>query len=71
MALLKEGGAKPVAEAQASPVKMAGGWRAGVSVPLASLDPGVYEVRATVQEGTDPPLVLSRTVRKLGARSTK
>jgi nitrogen fixation protein FixH len=71
MALLKEGSTKPVAEAQASPVKMGGGWRAGVSVPLAKLEPGVYVVRATAQEGTDPPLLLERTIRKLGSSSAK
>ncbi|MEO8075963.1 MAG: hypothetical protein ABI818_06500 [Acidobacteriota bacterium] len=63
MAVLKEGAAAPVAEAQAAPIKTPTGWRVGVSVPLASLEPGVYVVRATVKEGTDPPLTLARTVR--------
>jgi VWFA-related protein len=63
MAIVKEGATAPVAEALAAPIKTPSGWRLGVSVPLSSLEPGVYLVRATVKEGTDPPLILSRSVR--------
>jgi len=71
IALIGEGKTAPLAEVVAAPVKTPSGWRAGVSVPLASLEAGVYAVRATVAEGTDPPLVISRTIRKLAPRTGK
>jgi VWFA-related protein len=71
MALIKEGAAAPVAETTAVPMKTQSGWRLGVSVPLATLEPGAYTVRATITEGSDPPLVLSRTVRKVAPPSAK
>jgi hypothetical protein len=71
MALLKDGTPAPVAEAQASPVKTSTGWTYGVSIPLASLDPGGYVVRATLTEGSDPPLVISRDVRRLAPAAKK
>lgn len=71
MALLKDGASAPVAEAAASPVKVSTGWTYGVSIPLASLDAGGYIVRATITEGTDPPLVISRSVRKVAAPTNK
>jgi VWFA-related protein len=71
IALLRDGVSTPFAEVQPSTIKTAFGWRLGVSVPLAALEAGVYTVRATIAEGSDPPLVLTRNVRKTGPQPPK
>ncbi len=63
IAILNEASGDVLAASTPVPMKTLTGWRVGVGIPVSSLSKGVFVVRATIKEGTDAPLTLSRTVR--------